>query len=115
MRPNQKQKKSQGFWATTWQGIPFVAGFILGILFLGYLFFNEQGLPLYLEMVKKDAELIKQTQQLEKSNQTLRESIDRIQHDPSELEQLARDRLGMVRDGEVVYQFVEPKSSDHPQ
>ncbi len=112
MRPNQKQKKSQGFWATTFQRMPFVAGMILGILFLAYLFFNENGLPLYLEMVQKDSELLKQTQELEKSNQVLGESINRIQDDPSELEQLARDRLGMVREGEVVYQFVEPKSDD---
>lgn len=113
MRPNQKQKKSsQGFWATAFHRFPLVAGMILGILFLGFLFFNEKGLPLYLEMVQKDNELNRQSQELEKSNQSLRESIHRIQHDPSELEQLARDRLGMVRDGEVVYQFVEPKSDD---
>jgi len=112
MRPNQKQKKSQGFWATTLHRIPFVAGMILGILFLVYLFIDENGLPLYLEMVQKNDKLKQQTQQLEKSNLSLRESIHQIQHDPSELEQLARDRLGMVRDGEVVYQFVEPKSDD---
>lgn len=114
MRPNQKHKKAQGFWAMTIQRIPFAAGMILGILFLAYLFFNKNGLPLYLEMVGKDTELIKQTQELEKSNQTLRESISRIQNDPSELEQLARDRLGMVREGEVVYQFVGPKSDSSP-
>ena len=114
MRPNQKQKKFQGFWGTTFQRIPFVAGIIFGILVLAYLFFNEKGLPLYLERVQKNSELITHTQQLEKSNQELQESIHRLQHDPSELEQLARDRLGMVREGEVVYQFVEPKSDDSP-
>lgn len=112
MRPNQKRKELQGFWGNAFQRLPFVAGIILGILFLAYLFLNENGLPLYLEMVQKDTELIQQTQQLEKSNQTLHDSIKRIQDDPSELEQLARDRLGMVRKGEVVYQFVDPKSDD---
>ena len=114
MRPNQKQKRSQGFWAKTFQHFPIVAGAILGILFLVYALTNENGLPLYLQMVEKENELKRQTQQLESSNQSLRESIDRIQHDPSELEQLARDRLGMVRDGEIVYQFVEPKSDGSP-
>lgn len=112
MRPNQKQKQAQGFWVTTFQRIPFVGGMILGILFLVYLFFNENGLPLYLEMVQKDTELIEQTQELEQANQSLRQSISRIQNDTAELEQLARDRLGMVREGEVVYQFVEPKTDD---
>ena len=112
MRPNQKQKKPKGFWAKTFQHIPIVAGIILGILILGYVFTNESGLPLYLQMVEKEDALQRQTQQLESSIQSLGESIHGIQHDPSELEQLARDRLGMVRDGEVVYQFVEPKSDD---
>jgi len=114
MRPNQKHKKTKGFWAKTFQHIPIVAGVILGILFLVYVFTNESGLPLYLQMVEKEDELQRQTQQLESSNHSLGDSIHRIQHDPSELEQLARDQLGMVRDGEVVYQFVEPKSDDSP-
>ena len=112
MRPNQKHKKAQGLWDKTFQRIPLVGGMIVGFLFLAYLFFNDNGLPLYLEMVQKDNDLIQKTQQLEQSNQNLRDSISRIQSDPSELEQLARDRLGMVREGEVVYQFVEPKSRD---
>jgi len=112
MRRNQKRRKSQGFWTATFYRIPLVAGVILSSLFLAYVYFNENGLPLYLEMVQKENELKRQTQQLLESNLTLRESIDRLQHDPSELEQLARDQLGMVRDGEVVYQFVEPNSDN---
>ena len=112
MRPNQKQKPPQGWWARTFQHIPIVAGVVLVIIFLVYLYANEQGLPLYLEMVEKENELKRQTQQIESSNQSLEESILRIQQDPSELEQIARDRLGMVREGEIVYQFVEPKTED---
>ena len=66
------------------------------------------------QMVEKETILKKETRQLETSNQSLRESIEKIQNDPSELEQLARDRLGMVREGEVVYQFVEPKPDPAP-
>ena len=112
MRPNQRQKKSEGFWAAVFHRIPFIAGAILAILFLAYLFLNENGLPLYLQMMQKEDELQRQTHQLQESNQNLGESIRQIQDDPTELEEIARDQLGMVREGEVVYQFVEPKS-DH--
>ncbi len=114
MRANQKQKKPRGFWAKTFQHFPLVAGVILSILCLVYVLTNENGLPLYLQMLEKEDELKRQTQQLESSNHSLGESIHRIQHDPSNLEQLARDQLGMVREGEVVYQFVEPKSEHSP-
>ena len=41
----------------------------------------------------------------------MQEDITRIQQDPHRLEELARNRLGMVRQGETVYQFVEPVPS----
>ena len=110
MRPNQKRKKKQGFFAATFNRLPLVASVILGSLLLSYLFVNENGLPLYLYMIERQAALNTETQQLIESNAELREEINHVQHDPSRLEQLARNRLGMVREGEIVYQFVEPKS-----
>ena len=41
----------------------------------------------------------------------MQKDITRIQQDPQRLEELARNRLGMVRQGETVYQFVEPVPS----
>lgn len=96
--------------AATFSRLPFVASVMLGSLFLTYLFVNENGLPFYLHMVERLEELNTHNQQLTESNTRLREEIDQIQHDASKLEQLAREQLGMVREGEVVYQFVEPKS-----
>jgi cell division protein FtsB len=55
--------------------------------------------------------LTEQIKQLEDINASIQEDITRIQRDPQRLEELARNRLGMVRQGEVVYQFVEPAPS----
>ena len=110
MRPNQKRKKSQGFVPAIFTRLPLVASVILGSLFLGYLFFKGNGLPLYLDMLDRQHELTTDTQQLAQSNAHLREEINQVQHDLSKLEQLARDQLGMVREDEVVYQFVEPNA-----
>ena len=110
MRPNQKRKKPQGFIAGTFTRLPLMASVILGSLFLGYLFLHENGLPLYLDMLDRQHELTNDTQQLAEANESLRKEINHVQHDLSKLEELARDQLGMVREDEVVYQFVEPNT-----
>lgn len=77
----------------------------------GTMFFNAEGLPLYFEVRENRQNLIKQIQQLEYINASMQKDITRIQQDPQRLEELARNRLGMVRQGETVYQFVEPVPS----
>jgi cell division protein FtsB len=44
---------------------------------------------------------------LEQANTALREDIDLLESDLFTLEQVARERLGYVKEGETVYQFVE--------
>ena len=77
----------------------------------GTMFFNEDGLPLYFQIRENRQHVVEQIQQLEYSNISMQEDITRIQSDPQRLEELARNRLGMVRQGEKVYQFVEPAPS----
>ena len=43
---------------------------------------------------------------LRNENVTLQQDILRLQHDPTKIEQLAREQLGYVRKGETVYQFI---------
>jgi cell division protein FtsB len=45
-------------------------------------------------------------QDLQMATTLLRGEIDRLEHDPTRIEQLARERLGYVRKGETVYQMV---------
>ena len=47
---------------------------------------------------------------LQKENETLRERVDRIRHDDLYLEKIAREELGMIRTGEIVYRFASPDS-----
>jgi cell division protein FtsB len=42
---------------------------------------------------------------------SLRAWADSLELDPATLERLARERFGMVRDGETLYQFTEPEDS----
>ena len=69
--------------------------------------FDDMGLPKYLAMRKQARQLEREIQAFEVSNAALSEEIDRVQHDPARIEELARDRLGLVREGEQVYQVIE--------
>ena len=48
--------------------------------------------------------------------QLLREEFSRLRKDRDYWEQLARKKLGMVREGELIYQFDEtPGQADRPK
>jgi cell division protein FtsB len=38
---------------------------------------------------------------------SLRRMADRLENDPATIEEVARERFGMIRSGEVLYRFVE--------
>ncbi len=111
MRPNSKKRASTGFWGELCDRLPLVGAFVAMSVMAGTMFFNSDGLPLYFHMRETRQQLSEQIQQLEQINASIQDDITRIQRDPQRLEELARNRLGMVRQGEVVYQFVEPASS----
>lgn len=48
----------------------------------------------------------------EESIQILEDRLERIDHDPATLERLAREELGMVRDGDLVVVFTPPRGSE---
>lgn len=47
---------------------------------------------------------------LQKENELLRERIYRLRHDDRYLEKIAREDLGLVRAGEIVYRFPSSKA-----
>lgn len=42
---------------------------------------------------------------------SLQQVIDRLRHDEAEIERVARERYGMIRDGEILYRFREPEDT----
>jgi cell division protein FtsB len=78
-------------------------------LTLGFLtFFGDKGifhlLRLRQELVRfKEANL-----KMEEENRKLKEEVKRLQHEKRYIEEIARKELGMVKEGEVIYQFETP-------
>src|SRR6185295_6862186 len=92
------------------RGLLLIVGLLVGGTIVLSLFFNERGLPKYLDMRKRADVLDSEIKDLEKHNASLRAEIARVQRDPARIEELARERLGLVRKGETVYQIVEDGS-----
>ncbi len=59
-------------------------------------------------MAKKKTDLIQQRSYITAQNEKLRDDIEKL-NTPSYIEQLARDKLGLVRKGEIV---IAPKQAD---
>jgi cell division protein FtsB len=85
------------------------------LLLLLALCFGEMGLPRYFSMRDHARQLELDIQELQRAAKALRGDIDRLEHDPSTIEQLARERLGYVRKGETVYQLIPESSQERPR
>lgn len=84
------------------------------VLLLLALCFGEMGLPRYFSMRDHAGQLEVEIHELQRTTKVLRSDIDRLEHDPAKIEELARERLGYVRKGETVYQLVPDTSREQP-
>lgn len=91
------------------------AGAAACLLLLVALVFGDMGLPRYFSMREHAKQLDLDLQELQRATRTLRGEIDRLEHDPMKIEQLAREQLGYVRKGETVYQLVPSPSQERPR
>ncbi len=78
------------------------------------LFGGEYG---FFEVLRLERQKETETLRLEELRaeiEILRARADSLEHDPAALERLARERYGMIRDGERLYRFVggEPTAAD---
>ncbi len=82
--------------------ILFAVGIIVMVVFLP-AFSNWQ------DVKQKDAEYQKRITELVEENARLKEEKRLLEEDPDYLEKVAREKMGLIREGEVIYQL---KSSE---
>ncbi len=63
----------------------------------------------YIRMANELDRMNQDIAQLEQSNAAFEQEIYLVRNDLFTLEKLARERLGYVKEGEVVYQLVDPQ------
>jgi len=84
---------------------------LLGLAVYYAFFGGEYSL---LELRKARAEIEAQARELETLNRTLdslRAWADSLQNDSATLERLAREKFGLIREGEVLYRMATPADS----
>jgi len=75
------------------------------ILAVGYMFASEIS---HVSILRKENERIRiKIDELEIANKQLREKIEAIKNDERYVEKVAREELGMIKEGEKVYRFAE--------
>ncbi len=91
--------------------------FLILILFLalGLLtFLGDKGV-LHLLRLQNELSRIKEANKgTEAENRKLREEVRRLQNEKRYIEEIARKELGMVKEGEIIYQFDPPKNDKEP-
>ena len=65
------------------------------------------GLPRYRALLAKREEVRRENERLRREVRALRREVTALRTDPRAVERIARDELGMVREGELIFQFPE--------
>lgn len=80
---------------------------VLAIVSVPLLVTGEQGLPRYRALREEQASLVRQNEGLRLEVRALARDVEALRSDEASVERIARDELGMVRPGEILFQFPE--------
>lgn len=81
---------------------------LIPVFFFGTILFSFQGphsLPKIYNLLKKRGLLEMEILQLMKENNRIQREIHFVDHDPEAIEKIAREDLGLIRPGEIVFRY----------
>ena len=84
----------------------------LFLIFGFFTFFGDKGIMHLLRLQKEWGRIKEANVKIEEENRKLREEVKRLQYEKRYIEEIARKELGMVREGEVIYQFESPNEKN---
>ena len=67
--------------------------------------FGEKGLLHLLRLQRERARIEESNRKIEVENEKLKEEVKNLKQDRRYIEEIARKELGMVKEGEIIYQF----------
>ncbi len=86
------------------------AAVLLGAYFFVTFIFGEMGIVKYYRMKSQHDSIVREIEKLKLDNVRLVKEVRSLRTDPSYLEKVARDKLGLARKGELVYYYDETNS-----
>jgi cell division protein FtsB len=83
------------------------AGVVLVLYFLVTRVLGEMGVVKYYRMKAQYTALTEEIARLKQDNAKLTKDVRALRSDPAYVERIARDKLGLARQGEIVYYYGE--------
>lgn len=78
---------------------------VMAVIGAPVMIFSPEGLPRLRGLERELAQVQDETAELGREIESLRGRVQRLRDDPTAVERIARDNLGMLRQTEVVFQF----------
>lgn len=82
---------------------------MISLLFILYFvlsfIFGDMGLTSHYRMKRTYQRLEKEVDHIGKENERLRKEVEALKTDPHYIEKLARERLDLSKEGEIIYQY----------
>ena len=88
---------------------------LLAILIAAFSVGGNRSLIRIYQMNKTRAELHREIERLKQADEGLARDVQSLTNDPGQVESIAREDLGLVKPGEVVYQFRPSRSIPTPR
>lgn len=82
---------------------------VLGLILLGVIF-----IPGYLKikrLLRQNRELERQIKETKQANRRLEEEQEKLESDPVYLEKVLREKLGLAKEGEIIYKVLPPQQN----
>ena len=78
---------------------------VVAVIGAPVMIFSPEGLPRLRGLERELSQVEEETAELGREIESLRGRVQRLRDDPTAVERIARDNLGMLRQTEVVFQF----------
>lgn len=83
-----------------------ITGIVSVYLLISFLFYDI-GFIKYMKMRGEYNRISEDINRLQEGNKNLREEVKLLKTDPDYIEAYAREKLGLVKEGEIIYRFEE--------
>ena len=108
MRKRNYMKTDRSSWKVPKKRVLIAASILLVLYLLTSFIMGEMGLVKYYRMKAQYNTLTEEISSLKQDNARLVRDVRALRSDPACIERIARDKLGLARQGEIVYYYGEP-------
>ena len=108
LRRIKKKADVRSLFSRLWSNKKLSAILAAAFVILLYVLFNNQGIVQRVRLERQKKEMLQKIQQAEQEQKQLQDQSKALDGDKKAIEKVAREKYGMVREGEKVYR-VAPK------